>query len=72
MAAEVGQEIVSYDIVNSGEIREYNSMRWPIFYFAMFITFAIFISFILFMSLRRPKSQGYIRGATAVSEEDLQ
>lgn len=69
VAAEVGQYVVSYDIVNTGEIREYNNMRWPFFYFALFITFAVFISFVLFMSLRRPKSlsEGYIRGATAVS-----
>lgn len=48
-------------------------MRWPFFYFALFITFAVFISFVLFMSLRRPKAQsdGYIRGATAASEEDM-
>jgi hypothetical protein len=73
IAAKVGEEILSYDIVDSGEIRTYNNMRYPIFYFALFLTFAVFISFVLFMSLHRPKgdSAGYIRGASAVSEEDF-
>ena len=72
ITAEVGEQILSYNIINSGEIRDYNTTRYPIFYLIMFVTFALFISFVIFMALRRPKGEsGYMRGASAVSQHDL-
>ena len=66
IVAEANKQIFSYDLVNSGEVRLYKSLRWPIFYFVMFITMAVFLSFVLFMGLRKRKldASGYIRGAS--------
>lgn len=72
--AEVKGRRLAYTVVNTEEIKLYNSVRWTIFYIALFFTAAFFFSFILFMALRRKQrvnEDGYVRVSANASSENL-
>lgn len=64
IVAETEGEILAYEVINTEEVKLYKSLRWPIFFLALFVTAALMASFTLFMYLRRKgydESNGYIR-----------
>lgn len=72
--AEVDGRRLAYTVVNTEEIKLYHSIRWTVFYIALFFTAAFFISFILFMALRRKQrvdEDGYVRVSANASSEHL-
>ena len=72
--AEVEGRRLAYTVVNTEEIKLYNSVRWTIFYITLFFTAAFFFSFILFMALRRKQrvnEDGYVRVSANASSENL-
>ena len=71
--AEIDGLRLAYSVVNTEEIKIYHSIRWTIFYIAMFFTSAFFFSFVVFMVLRRKKvfDDGYIRVSANASSEHL-
>lgn len=74
MIAEVDGQRIAYSVVNTEEIKLYHSIRWTVFYIALFFTSAFFISFIIFMALRRKQKvydDGYVRVSANASSEHL-
>ena len=72
--AEVDGRRLAYTVVDTEEIKLYHSIRWTVFYIALFFTAAFFISFILFMALRRKQrvdEDGYVRVSANASSEHL-
>lgn len=74
IVAETQGQILSYEVINTEEVKLYKSLRWPFFFLALFVTAAIMASFTLFMYLRRKgneESSGYIRTSKEGSMEDI-
>lgn len=64
--------ILSYSVVNVGEMREYSNMRWPLFYLVMFVTLAIVLSLVAVgLGRKRHTGGGYIRASSQCSAESL-
>jgi hypothetical protein len=72
--AKVGNEIVTYRVIDTKDIKLYSSLRWHIFHLVTFLTISAFIAFAIFMGGRRKKlnlTEGYIRVFSGSSMENF-